>query len=337
VIQSAEPLKAPACRFGLGSTNCRAAREVVEGIQRAESMGAEIAFVAEDIYCRDTFALCALAANDTHTIRLATGVVNPYTRAPTSLAMGIATLDEISAGRAVLGLGAGSPTLIEQQMGIPHGSSLTVMREATEIIRSLLSGETVTYEGSRFHYRQAALGFRPVQQRIPIYFAAMGPKMLQLAGRLADGVLLNVGASIEFVRWAIGHVRAGSRQAGRPDNAVTIAAWLTAYVSGEREVGLRRAREWLATILSIPRQGELLLEHGGFDGAILSNIRRHVTGYPHGGDPAAAARYVPTEFAEQMTLVGTVEQVNERLRAYRDAGIDLPVLGLGALTQLFGN
>src|ERR1700694_1241894 len=85
-------------RFGLGITNCRPARKVVDGIREAEGLGAEIAFVAEDLGCRDAFQLCAAAAASTARIRLGTGVVNPYTRSPMALAMAAATLDELSDG-----------------------------------------------------------------------------------------------------------------------------------------------------------------------------------------------------------------------------------------------
>ena len=99
-----------------------------------------------------------------------------------------------------------------------------------------------------------------MQQRIPIFFAAMGPQMLRLVGSAADGVLLNVGASVEYVRWAVNQIQAGAEAAGRTRGDVTVAAWITAYVTDDYAVGLQRAREWLATMLSIPRQGELLLE-----------------------------------------------------------------------------
>src|SRR5438105_13149539 len=103
-------------RIALGITNCRSAREVVEGIAQAEGLGAETAFVAEDIYCRDAFQLLALASQQSERIRLSTGVVNPYTRNPASLAMAIATLDEISGGRAQLAMGSSTPTLIAGPM-----------------------------------------------------------------------------------------------------------------------------------------------------------------------------------------------------------------------------
>lgn len=321
-------------RFGLGISNCRPAREVVDGVRVAEDLGAEIAFIAEDVNCRDAFQLCALAARGTGSIKLATGVVNPYTRNPTSLAMAAATLDEVSDGRAVLGMGTSSPSLISGQMGIPRGNPVSVMRETTEIARALLGGETVSYSGQRFVYTEAHLEIGMPRAAVPIYYAAMGPKILRLAGALADGVLLNVGASVEYVRWAVGEIHAGCEAAGRDAGEVTIAAWLTAYVTDDYQTGIARARLWLASMLSIPRQGELLLGHAGLDLSILDGIRAHHSAYPHRGDRESAAQYVPADVAERLTLVGTREHVLGRIAAYREAGVQLPVLGLSALTQL---
>ena len=321
-------------RYGLGISNCRGARQVVDAVRRAEGLGAEIAFIAEDINCRDSFQLCTASAIATERIRLAVGVANPYTRNPTSLAMAIATLDEISGGRAVLGLGSSSPALIQQQMGIPTGKSVEVMRECVEIVQRLLSGERITYQGERFDYLDAHLEVRPVQKRIPLIMAAMGPHMLQLAGRLADGVLLNVGASTEYVRWACDEIERGAREAGRSASEVTVAAWLSVYIADDYDAALQRAREWLATMLSIPRQGELLLEKAGVDIDILVGIRRHYSAYPHHGDPAAAARYIPVEVVQRLALIGTRDVVRERVQEYRKAGVQLPVMPLSALQAL---
>ncbi len=321
-------------RYGLGISNCRGAAQVVDAVRGAEGLGAEIAFIAEDINCRDSFQLCAASAAATERIRLAVGVANPYTRNPTSLAMAIATLDEISGGRAVLGLGSSSPSLIQQQMGIPTGKSVQVMRECAEIVQRLLSGERVTYQGERFAYLDAHLEVRPVQERVPLVLAAMGPLMLRLAGRLADGVLLNVAASTEYIRWACGEIERGARDAGRNPAEITVAAWLSVYVADDYDTALQRAREWLATMLSIPRQGELLLEKAGLDTAILTGIRRHYSAYPHQGDQAAAARYVPIDVAQRLALIGTRDVVLERVQEYRDAGVQLPVMPLSALQAL---
>jgi 5,10-methylenetetrahydromethanopterin reductase len=321
-------------RLGLGISNCRPAKDVVASVRQAEALGAEVAFIAEDVNCRDAFQLGALCARETERIRLSTGVVNPYTRNPTSLAMALATLDEVSGGRAQLGIGTSSPSLISTQMGIEGGKPTVVMREATAIVRGLLAGEEVTVAGERFVYASAKLEVIAVQARIPIFFAAMGPQMLRLAGAVADGVLLNVGASIEYVQWAVDQIRSGARAAGRDASEVTIAAWLTVYVTDDYDASLSQARTWLATMLSVPRQGELLLEKTGLDTSILPAIRAFVNAYPHGGDRETAGQLVTPEVAERLTLIGTEAQVRERLAQYRAAGVQLPVMGIGALRRL---
>lgn len=322
-------------RFGLGISNCRPAAAVLDTVLRAEGIGAELAFIAEDVNCRDSFELCALSAARSSRIRIGPGVANPYTRNPTSLAMAVATLAEISEGRAMLGLGASSPSLIQGQMGISMGSTVEALREAATIVRGLLRGERVSFAGERFHYRDAHLEIPPVPSHVPIYFAAMGPHTLRLAGEVGDGVFLNVGASTDYIRWAVARVHEGARLAGRSPREVTIAAWITAYVTQDLDRGIQRAREWLATMLSVPRQGELLLRHGGFDSSILPEIRRHVHAYPYSGDRRAAGQAVPPEYAERMALIGDASRVAERLGEYRQAGVDVPVLSISALQALF--
>ncbi len=321
-------------RFALGISNRRAVADVVAGVAEAEQLGAEVAFISEDVNSRDAFQLAALAAGRTSHIRLSTGVVNPYTRNPTSIAMALATLDEVSGGRAQLGLGTSSASLIEDQMGLPVGKPYIVMREATHIIRALLAGETLTFAGKQFTYREAELEVRPLQPRVPIVFAAMGPQTLRLAGSIADGVLLNVGASVEYVRWAVEQIHQGAALTNRDLRDITIYAWLTVYLTEDRADGLAKARAWLATMLAVPRQGELLLQHTGLDASILPGIREHVRAYPHAGDRAAAARLVPDEVAERLTLIGGEREVRTRLAAYQQAGVQVAVLGLSALRRL---
>lgn len=320
-------------RLAVGVSNCRPLANVLETIADAEQLGADCVFVAEDIGCRDSFALCTLAAQTTSTIKLAVGVANPYTRSPMSLAMAAATLDEASDGRAVLGLGSSSPDMLHQ-MGLAQQKPLRVMREAVEVVRALLTGESVTHNGEIFRYRDSVLGARPVQPRVPIYFAAMGPQILRLAGRIADGVILNVGASPAYVRWAVSQVTAGVVDAERSLSDVTIAAWMSVYRTDRDDQSQERARQWLARVLSIPRQGELLLQQSPYRRGMLDDIRNHVTGYPHSGDARAAARYVSDELLQDMVVLGDAPHVRGRIEEYRRAGVDLPIVPLSTMSDL---
>lgn len=320
-------------RLGVGVSNCHPLANVLETIADAERLGAESVFVAEDIGCRDSFAICTLAAQTTSSIHLAVGVANPYTRSPMSLAMAAATLDEASNGRAILGLGSSSPEMLDQ-LGLAQQRSLRAMREASEVVRALLTGESVTHEGAIFQYRDSVLAARAVQPRLPIYFAAMGPQMLRLAGRIADGVILNVGASPAYVRWAVSQVAGGVVDAERSLSDVTIAAWMSVYRTDRDGQSQERARQWLARVLSIPRQGELLLQQVAHPEGMLDDIRGHVTGYPHAGEARTAARYVPDELLQDMVVVGDAPYVRGRIEEYRRAGVDLPIVPLSIMRDL---
>ena len=116
-----------------------------------------------------------------------------------------------------------------------------------------------------------------------------------------------------------------------------MAAWLTTYITDDRDEGVRQARAWLATMLSIPRQGGLLLQHAGVGAAILAPIRAAVSAYPHAGDRSLAASYVPVEAAERMTIIGDAAAARSRIVDYRAAGVQLPVLSITALRALFGS
>jgi 5,10-methylenetetrahydromethanopterin reductase len=313
-------------RYAVGILNCRPSPWAGARAREAEGLGAEAAFISEDVNCRDAFALAGVLALQTDTIRLISGVVNPYTRSPTAIAMAAATLDEISGGRAALGLGRGPTALLEAQMGISPGNPVLRVRECAEVVRSLLTGQHVTYQGRYFSYAGAQLEVRPVQERIPIYLAAMGPRMLQLAGSLADGVLLNLGGSVEYVTWAVSQVRSAARAAGRNPDEVTVAAWLAAYVTDDVQTGLQQARGFLAAMLAIPGQGEILLGQSNLDASFLSDLRAHVRPYPEPGDRLAAAEHLPATVVERLALVGSADAVRARVAEYRAAGVDLPVL-----------
>ena len=165
--------------------------ELKEYAGAAESAGFESLWVTERYFHEETFSLLGFLAATTRRIKLGLGVANPYTRNPALLAMATATLDRICGGRFLLGLGRSEKAVVQGRMGITYGEPLSAMEEAVTVIRQLLSGESVTFSGGRFSMEGVRLAIRPVQEGLPIYLAAMGPKSLRMAGAIADGVLLN--------------------------------------------------------------------------------------------------------------------------------------------------
>lgn len=153
----------------------------------AERLGYHSVWVPET-WGRDAFLLLGAIAQRTDKIRLATGVVNIFSRSPAQLASAVATLNELSGGRAILGLGASGEKVIRDFHGIQFWRPVERMKESVEIIRLLLAGEKADHGGEIFRTKDFALNFRA--REAPIYVAALGPRMTELAGKMADGIIL---------------------------------------------------------------------------------------------------------------------------------------------------
>jgi 5,10-methylenetetrahydromethanopterin reductase len=182
--------------------------EIVETIQAAEELGFEICLLADEGFMRDVYVTLSAAAQKTSRIMLGP-VTNGYTRHPAVTAVGLATLNEVSNGRALVTLVAGGSVVLGP-MDIPLKAPLTVMRDSIEIMRKLWSGETISYAGKRFNLREAKMSLP--KQDIPLWMAVRGPKMLSLAGEVADGVVLMGKSDLES---AFGIVRESEESVGR--------------------------------------------------------------------------------------------------------------------------
>jgi 5,10-methylenetetrahydromethanopterin reductase len=197
--------------------------DILQCARAAEAAGFGFISMAESFY-RDAAALAAAIAGNTRTIRLGTSVFPIYTRTPFQLAMAMATLDELSSGRmGYLGLGLGYRNRTEDYFGVKIERPLGRMREYIEIIRLLLSGSDAGYRGKFFQFKTFP---KLVGERlhIPIYFGSSGSRMLQLAGEVADGVILNSIATPAHIQHARNMLKRGAEIAGRDPAKGTIAA-----------------------------------------------------------------------------------------------------------------
>ena len=187
-------------RLAFSISGRRNAAEAVHLARLAEELGLHDVWVTEDYCERGAFALAGAIAATTHRVRVGIGVVNPWTRHPMLLAMEFATLDEISGGRAVLGLGASNPLWMTDQLGIPFDRPIGRLRDSVQILRAALAGESVDHEGASFHVH-ARLGFTPTRPRPPIVLGVKGKQALAMAAGCADGLLLSVMSSPPYVQW----------------------------------------------------------------------------------------------------------------------------------------
>jgi 5,10-methylenetetrahydromethanopterin reductase len=236
--------------------------------------------------------------------------------------MASATLDRISGGRFLLGLGRSDKPVIQGRMGIPYGDSRAMLGEAAILIRSLLSGERISAAAGRFKLNGARLATTPLQQRLPIYLAAIGAKGLCLAGAVADGVLLNAYVPPAYVRYAVQEIRQAARDTGRDPQAIDIACMLVVRLTDDPDSLRPTLKQRLVRLLEEPHVGEILLEKGEFDPAILKPLRASVA--KDGGKEAVGL--ISDEMVDAFYVIGPAARCKERIAAYRQAGVDLPLL-----------
>ena len=288
----------------------------------AEDAGFDSLWVTERYFHEETSSMLGYLAATTERIRLGVGVVNPFTRSPALLGMGAATLDRLSGGRMMLGLGRSDIDVIHGRMGINYRAPLARLRGTVSALRSMWNGERVSVDYAGVRLSNVGLAIRPMQERLPIYLAAIGPRALRLAGEVADGVLLNAYAPVEYIRWAAQHVRESAESAGRDPRSVDVTCMLIVRLTDDPDAMVPSLRERVARLIAEPFTGEALLGYGGFDQSILGPVRQNI----EEGDEAGAAKYVSEELARACYLLGDASECRRRIREYIDAGVDTPLL-----------
>jgi len=298
-----------ASRSGLSAT------EVGEFAQSAEAAGFSAVFVSER--CADGLALAHRALQATDTVTVGTAIANARLRHPALTALTAATLAEESGGRFVLGLGVANAALNEQALGLPPIRSLQYMREYVGVLRTVLGGEPEPPAGEYF----TGSGFVPDRlptAKVPIFLAGLLPKMLALAGELGDGVLLNLMTTAGLPKVSQ-HIEAGLARAGRTRDDIVLACLLPCCISTDVEAAARAARQVVAGYAMHPAAGQLFSD-SGFTDVLLEVRERTVAGDKHAADS------VSDEMIDALIAHGRPDVLPDRIRAYRNAGVDLPIL-----------
>jgi len=293
--------------------------DILECAKAAEEAGFAYISVAESFY-RDGAALAAAIASHTRTIRLGTSVFPIYTRTPFQLAMAMATLDELSRGRiGYLGLGIGYRNRTEHYFGITIERPVARMREYVEIVRLLLSGDDVSYTGRFFRF-ESFPRLVPQPLRVPIYFGSSGSRMLQLAGEVGDGVILNSMATSAHIQHVREMVTRGAEKAGRDPAEITIAASVIYAVSENVTEAAQAAKEDILFYLGYPEINPILEQSGFMEEA--ETIRR--ANRAHG--KAEALALISQRMLDSMAIYGTAQQCRVTLGELIGAGLDLAII-----------
>lgn len=302
--------------------------ETTRFVVEAEKLGLDVCWVAES-WGSDAPAALGHYAARTERMLLGSGVLQLGTRTPVALAQTAITLSNLSDGRFLLGLGASGPQVIEGLHGTPFARPATRMRETVDIVRQALRGEKVDYAGREFtvplpgETKPMRLAARP-QHDIPIYLATLSPRMLRLTGRIADGWLgtsfVPEGADAYF-----GHLDEGLSEAGRTRAELDVCQGA--------EVAFAPDEAALPAMLAQRKKG-LAFSLGGMGTASTNFYHRAYARQGWGevavavhqrwqdGDREGAAALITDEMVLATTLIGTEQRVAERLRAWRDSGVD---------------
>src|SRR5918992_492732 len=287
---------------------------VVDLARRAEANGFGYGCLfASHVLWREPYPLLTLMAGATERMRLGTCVTNPATRDVTVTASVLATLNEITGGRMDLGMGRGDSA--RRVMG-KKPTTVAYMEECCRIIRSLTAGETVNLDGTDIQMPWATQG------PVPVWVAGYGPIALAAAGRVADGVILQL-ADPDIIRWCLGFVRAAAEEAGRDPDAIQVMAAAPAYVSDDLGMARDKVR-WFPALVS-NHVVDLINKYPKDE--LPDELWRYVEkreGYDyhhHAEVGSDNARFVTDEITDQFAIVGPAEAHRERLAALRDAGV----------------
>jgi probable F420-dependent oxidoreductase len=306
-------------RIGFALSRGLPPAEIVECVKFAEELGYESAWVAEG-HGGDQFAILSACAAVTQRILLGTSISSVFVRSIPTIAMAAATVDQLSQQRFILGLGSSHRVQVEPEHGISYSKPIQRVRESVEVIRTLLRDGVVSYKGETVGIERFDLWFTPIRQEIPIYLAALFPKMLQVCGEIAQGVILT-WSTLDAGRRAVANIAIGAQRAGRRPEEVDIASLLPCYVTNDRRQALDAIRPAVAFYGGFfPRYNRLMGE-SGFPKAAQA-IR---AAWDQGGHEAAA-KAVPDELIEAIAVTGTPAECRERIEAYRCSGISLPII-----------
>ncbi|MFD9789379.1 LLM class flavin-dependent oxidoreductase [Streptomyces sp. NPDC059070] len=302
-------------------------RQTAEYVVEAERLGLDICWVAE-AWGSDAPSPLGFLAARTSTVLLGSGVIQLGTRSPVTIAQTAMTLADLSEGRFLLGLGASGPQVLEGLHGIPFARPLSRMRETVDILGAAFTGEKITYRGRHHRIplpdgegRPMRLSARPAA--VPVYLAALSPKMLELTGEVADGWLgtsfVPEGADAYFTHLDTGLARSGRRRA---DLDVCQGAEINIVSDGELRATLATRKKELAFSLGGMGSGDTNFYNRAYSRQGWAETAAEVLARWQAGDRDGATALITDEMVLATTLIGTDEMVRARLKVWQASGVD---------------
>jgi 5,10-methylenetetrahydromethanopterin reductase len=303
-------------RLGIGWLGEPSGRDFAAIARRAEDQGFSSVWLAETRFTREAIVAASAVVMGTRGIQVGTSAVNVFTRGAVLTAITFAALDELAGGRVVLGLGPGSPLVLAAQ-GYAFERPVTRLREFVAGVRAVWRGEPFT--GRSVRIDGVRMEFTPPRAEIPIYLAVTGPRALELAGEVADGVILNAFTSTSYTRRAVERLRAGAAPSGRDLERYPVTGAVVIALDDADCRGRDAVRPLVAMYLTgFPN----IARESGLPESELERLReaRRLGGL------AAAARTIPDDVVDMLTANGSVGDCRRRIAEYREAGMTEPIL-----------
>jgi 5,10-methylenetetrahydromethanopterin reductase len=315
-------------RFGLGAVIDIPLRALGRRAEEVEELGFDRFWLPDERLTRNVYTGLTVCALHTDTLELGVAVTNPYSRNVALTAAAAATIDELSGGRFSLGFGAGGGL---GHYGIERTSPAVAVREAIEVVRLLLAGKPVTFEGRQVRMKNARVDFEAIRQ-IPIYIAARGPRLLELAGEIADGAIIGGFASANGIAHAKAAIGRGLQRAGRTWADLDLVSWLYTCVADDAATARRAVSRLVTTSLVTSRP---ILESIGVIIPPALRACLESTGWSVAAESVdECANHLTDEILDAFSVAGTPDQCAKKLAAIAQLGVrELAMVALPAKGQ----
>ncbi len=260
----------------------------------------------------ENFSMLSMISQKVNSPKIGSSIINIYSRSPSLMAMGAATVDTISNGRLVLGLGTSSMPIVEDFHGMKFEKPVSRMREYVEIIRLVLSGKQVNYDGNFFKLKNFSLLIKPLRNSIPIYLAAVNQKMVELTWEIADGVIFYLRPISELKN---------TIEKMQNKKKIDVSYQLITCVSKDSQKAIDRARKTLAFYISVGEIYRNFLAKNGFQNEteeIFQEFEKSGLEHIH--------EFVSDSMIESLTICGNPQECLTKLNKFKDTGLDLPIL-----------
>lgn len=294
--------------LGLGLWQKYPYQRLVELVRAAEDAGYDVLWCANEKFYRDMWVMAGLVAAQTTRARIGTFIAEPYTAHPAMIATAIATLDEASDGRAMLLLGAGGVGF--KEMNITRHKPVTAVQETIQIVRRMLAGEAVMFDGEMFAVDGAQIAFE-TRPDVPIWVASRGNRMLQMAGQCADGVMIATYATPTGIRAALNHV-------GRSPELFPVTVRVDVSIDEDANAARSAVKPMIAGMVKASFPNADFITQAGLE--ISPELHQNIAAYEF-TELARAADLLPEGFVDAFAWAGTSAQVAEKVAAVLDMGI----------------